>query len=330
MKLYWFCISVILLVFVSSCTTVPTSIGFPKDQDKIEKNIVDVGYEVEEFVTMSNLSHPGNRIGYRFHENLPFVHGQVPKKPETRGETIKADVLEKQYAARAGVFVNTIDVTDKKGWAEQEWTFYLVPVIDGFELLWVVETKEKGLNEYYVGQECFRLGGKSNRPWRRTIAEAPAFSEFKLWAEQQFKGEPRKSLSFVRRDNKWESIAATDERTVCRTAMGFEMDMARTGGDLTKIDETKPPFNRRGTSKFEADIDCGLVTRTNVQGDWVCGLYWENTTHISNHHPADCLHSYVNIGPLGPHSKRAIRGRIYWMKASKDELFARWQKDWVN
>jgi hypothetical protein len=60
----------------------------------------------------------------------------------------------------------------------------------------------------------------------------------------------------------------------------------------------------------------------------VCGIYLERTTHISDHHVADCLHTYVNIGPIPPHGKRAIRGKIYWMKASKDNLFTLWQKDW--
>ena len=104
------------------------------------------------------------------------------------------------------------------------------------------------------------------------------------------------------------------------------MDTARSGGDLRKITGLEP----YGPSRFEPDIDCGLVSRTDPQGTWVCALYWERTSHVTNHHPADCLHAFVNLGPLPAHSKRALRGRIYWMKASKDELLVRWLKNFEH
>lgn len=340
MKLCWFSVCLIPLLFASiNCRTIiprekqdtiPTSIEPPRSKKGIKKGIVDVGYTRVGFLSFLNQSHPGNRVGYRFFEHKPFVYGAVPKKSETRMETITAKALTKQYARRPGVFVHTIDVTNKEGWTPQTWTYYIVPVADGFDLLWVITTKDKGLNEYYSAQQCFRMSGKTNREWRRQIAETPAFSEYDLWAAQEAKGQPKTSLSFVRRNSKWEEIPATQEHIVCRTPLGLAMDTARSGGNLSKIPDIKPPFAPRHPSRFEDDIDCGLVTRSNLENNWVCALYWERTTHISNHHPADCLHSFANLGPLAPHSKRAIRGKIYWMKASKDELFARWQKDWPN
>jgi hypothetical protein len=57
----------------------------------------------------------------------------------------------------------------------------------------------------------------------------------------------------------------------------------------------EPPFQAATASIFEPPIDDGLVARCDRDGNWVNSLWWENTTHISNHHPADCLHSFVNL-----------------------------------
>lgn len=325
-KLQLFAGCLILLLFVSiGCRTImdsgkqdtiATSVEFPPSRKPGARKI---------FVSLLNRFHPGNRIGYRLFEHKPFVYGAVPKKSGRVTETITAKALERQYAARAGVFVHTIDIADE-GWVPQSCTYYIVPAADGFELLWVIETKDEGLNEYYVAQQCFRFSGRTNSKWRRGIALTPAFSEYDLWAKQEAKGLPRTSLSFVRRNNTWEEIPSAAEHIVCRTSPGLKMDRARSNGDLTKIAGMEP----YAPSRFEPDIDCGLATRSNLDDSWVCALYWQRTTHVSNHHPADCLHAFVNLGPLPPNSKRAIRGKIYWMKTSKDELFERWQKDWPD
>jgi len=337
MKSYLFglCVSALLFFGLIGCrtiafpekkSTIPTSVEFPRDK----KSITDVNEPAESFISLLNRSHPGNRIGYRCLEYKPIVYGDIPQKLQASMETVTADALQKQYAGRPGVFVYPVDITNKQDWTPQTWTYYIVPAADGFDLLWVIATKEKGLNEYYSVQQCFRATGKTNRKWRRAIAEAPAFSEYDLWAKQESDNLPKTSLSFVRRNNAWEAIAVSQQQVVCRTPLGLAMDTARSGGDLTKIADMKPSFSPRQDSSFAPDIDCGLVTRSNLKDTWVCALYWENTTHISDHHPADCLHTFVNIGPLPPNSKRAVRGKIYWMKVSKDQLFERWQKTWAN
>jgi len=301
---------------------IPTSVEAVRGEGKFDPDTYKI------FITLLNESHPDNRIGYRFFERLPFVYGDVAEN--SAAETAEANIFEKQYAKKPGVFVRTIDVTNK-GWARQKWTYYIVPAADGFEMLWVVETEDEGLNEYYSAQQCFRMSGRTNEKWRHNIALTPAFSEYDLWAEQEADGLSRTSLSFVRRNNRWEALPAIRSHLACRTPLGVKMDTARSGGDLSKVADMfayEPYANKPyEPSRFVDDVCCGLVTRTNRDNTWVCGLYWQNTTHISNHHPADCLHASVNLGPLAPHSKRAIRGKIYWTKVSKDKLFALWQKD---
>ncbi|MCL4217074.1 MAG: hypothetical protein KJ052_08750 [Candidatus Hydrogenedentes bacterium] len=73
----------------------------------------------------------------------------------------------------------------------------------------------------------------------------------------------------------------------------------------------------------DASADNGLVTRTNNDGTWVCGLFWEGTAH----HPADCLHTIVNLGPIAPNSRRAVCGKIYGFQGTKEDLLSRWKKD---
>ena len=80
-------------------------------------------------------------------------------------------------------------------------------------------------------------------------------------------------------------------------------------------------------AKMLEPIDDGPITRTNLKGTWVSGIFWEGTSHITNHHPADCLHTIVNIGGIPPHTKRAILGKIYWFQGTKSDLVKHFQRD---
>ncbi len=288
--------------------------------------LVDLDATRSNFVSFLNRLHPGNRIGYRLHEHLPIAWGHIPETNDVAGlNQDKANQLQQDFASRPGVYIHERKVREE-GWAPQDWTYYFVPVQDGFELLWVIETHEKGVNEFYSVQQCFRMSGETNIDWRREIAETPAFSEYDLWAQQTAESNEKTSLSYVRRNGTWEVLPAIDQHVVCRTPLGLELDKKRSGGNLDKITGLEP----YGPSLFEPDVDCGLATRVNQEGTWVCALYWDRTTHITNHHPADCIHSFVNLGPIPPQGKRSIRGKIYWMESSKRELYSKWQDEFAN
>lgn len=274
-----------------------------------------------DFGSFTNRNHPGNRLGYRFHEHHPYVHGPVPQTDAT--SRAAADAME-EFRSRGGVFLNSREIeSTENGWLPQLWIFHLLPVADGIELLWVVRAKEKGLNEFFAVQQCFRMSGSGNKPWKLEIAETPAFSEFELWSKEESAGEPLTSLSWIIRGGKWESLPATREHVACRTPIGLEFDRLRTGGKLEQITHLEP----YGPTRFLANIDNGLMARVSTDGKWVAGLFWERTTHISDHHPADCLHAVVNLGPIAPGAQRAIRGKIYWAKMTKEELRDRWMEN---
>jgi hypothetical protein len=280
-------------------------------------------FEGRGFATFTNRLHPDNQIGYRFHEHAPILCGQVPESLRTAGiDPDEVTTVEQSFAARPGVQKHVVHI-DQEKWAPQQWVFYLSPVDDGVELLLVVETRDTGLNEYYGIQQCFRMSGRTNADWRREIAETPAFSEYDLWNAEKKDGSRRTSLTHVLRKSEWADVPATDGTVGARTPLGMRVDTLRSGGRLDTM-PTVGPYE----AKMLDPVDCGLIVRTDKEGRWVCGIFWDRTSHVTDHHPADCLHSIVNIGGIPPHARRAIRGKIYWFKGSLGDLLERWRRDW--
>lgn len=284
--------------------------------------------EGKQIATVTNDKHPGNRIGYRFHEHTPLIWGDIPKDAESAGIVEEAIAsLQSDFAKRPKVLVNEVSIGDAD-WAPQTWTFYMAPADDGLDMLWVVETKDKGLNEYYGVQQCFRMGGVSNEEWRRQFAETPAFSEYDLWNVAEKDKSEKTSLSYVLRGGTWEALPAVREPVGARTSIGVMYDTLRAGGDLRNMLKVGPY-----EAEMLAPVDEGLVTRVNLDKTWVCGIYWERTSHVTDHHPADCLHNIVNLGGVPANGKRAIRGRIFWFEGTLEELQSRaadWSKEPTN
>ena len=273
------------------------------------------------FATFTNKAHPGNRIGYRFHEHHPIPHGHSPlSNQEANIDPEEISKLESDFNSLENVFVYNQKIDKNEYWVKQDWTYYLRPVEDGIEIIMVVQTYEEGLPEYYGIQQCFRMSGNTNEEWRKKIANTPAFSEYDLWEKDSLK---KRSLTYILRDNKWEVLPASNETVGARTPLGLAIDNLRTDGNL--MSEVGPY-----KAKMQNPVDIGLITRTDKAGKWICGIYWEGTSHVTNHHPADCLHSIVNIGNIPPFSKKAIRGKIYWFKGTKNNLSNQFYRDFVE
>ena len=272
----------------------------------------------EGFATIRNGEHAGNHVGYRFFEHTPMVYGDVPLSAEEAGfDPEQTANLEEKYASDPDTFTYEQLIEEDAHWSKQRWRFYMKPVKDGVELCLVVETFGEGLPAYYGVQQCFRMSGEGNIGWRKEVACTPAFSEYDLWEKE---GTPRTSLTYVLRDGVWQSLPAGKEAVGARTPSGLAVDLLRTNGTLQ---ERVGPYE----AKMLEPIDCPLIARTDEKGEWVCGIYWERTSHVTNHHPADCLHAVVNIGSIPPFSKRAFRGKIYWFKGSKETLAKHYASD---
>ena len=277
----------------------------------------------EGFASFANAEHPGNRIGYRFHEHVPLVLETDPTTPEqARVAEKESDEALKQFSTKPGLVVYEQEIRGERKWLDQTWTFHLAPVQDGIEMLWVVETEESELPFYYGVQQCFRMSGKSNQDWRREIAETPAFSEYDLWRSQEDSVQ-KTSLSWVLRGGQWQALPAVQDCVGSRTPLGVRIDDGRFQGS--------PPDAIGPYKAIVLDpVDGGLSTRADVTGRWVSGLFWERTSHLTNHHPADCLHAIVNVGGIPPGSRRVIRGKIYWLEGSLDDLLEHWREDFAG
>jgi hypothetical protein len=59
------------------------------------------------------------------------------------------------------------------------------------------------------------------------------------------------------------------------------------------------------------------------------GMYWERTVAISNRHPADCVHAWVDFGPLDVAESRTVWGKFYYLEGTKDDLLDRWRRDFT-
>ena len=275
-----------------------------------------------EFAAFTNRDHPGNRIGYRFHEHTPLTYGEIPM---TNAKTWAGNAPPDadRFKARPGVKSFHRRVTEA-GWIPQDWTFHLAPAADGIEMLLVVKTGEVGLPEFYGVQQCFRLTGLSNEAWRQKYARTAAFSEYDSWKAAEPGAEPT-SLTWVLRNGSLRQLPPGKETVGCRTPYGEVLDTRRSGGQLDTL-EFIGPYRARMLGTSEG----GLLLRTSLDRKWSTGIFWERTTHLSDHHPADCLHAIVNIGGIPPHGQRILRGKIYWLAGTGETLLEHWRKDFPD
>jgi hypothetical protein len=143
-----------------------------------------------------------------------------------------------------------------------------------------------------------------------------------VWNVAEKVSEPRTSLSYMLRKGAWKELPAGRSTVGARTPLGVRIDTEITGGDLASMPEVGSYHAR-----MLDPIDSGLTTRIDRERAWISGIYWQSTSHVTDHHPADCLHCIVNIGGIPPHAKRALRGKIYWFKGTPDDLLRCWKRD---
>ena len=71
----------------------------------------------------------------------------------------------------------------------------------------------------------------------------------------------------------------------------------------------------------------GLILRESNDKEWVCGIAWEDFLSVQGHNPWQCMHLSVCVGPLAPDNSKSIRGKIYLMQGSKQDLLDRYRED---
>src|SRR5262249_30120485 len=159
--------------------------------------------------------------------------GEVPQS-EAKSKAGEAKRNLEELVNRPGAKIFRRRVTED-GWVPQDWTFYLVPVSDGVEMVFLVKTGDIGLPEVYGVQQCFRLTGLSNEAWRHKYARTAAFSEFDLWRDAPA-GVEKTSLSWVLRNGDLRQLPVEKETLGCRTLLGESIDGRRSDGHLETLE----------------------------------------------------------------------------------------------
>jgi len=205
---------------------------------------------------------------------------------------------------------------EQEGLQQREITFQ--PFAEGVRI-WLTMVSREDISGSFCVQQCLRFTGSYNAAWRRSIAHLPFLSEL----DMQAMGNPNGSLTFARVEHKWYNFPA-------------QYSFLPSKAVATQLERMPAEI-----------VDHGLIVRETVsrqhappgyweqiapQAAWeqvTCGMYWERTAYLSNRHPADCVHAWVDFGPLKAGQARTIHGVIYYLSGSKDDLLRLWQKDFT-
>ena len=278
-------------------------------------------------VTFTN-SDSGSYIGYRIVEHEPEIHNQLCSDYLNQPVRGHYDVPAMDDTLIADFTVPK--ETYKQGWVKQYrdekkickiyrngvlyfryeenpglYRFVVLKAVpDGIDI-WAWLESEYEITGSYIVQSCFRLSGDTNSKWRHTIACVPELSEYDLWA----KGDST-SLTYIIQNGSYFKITDKKEKIKFTT-------------------EALIPFWDSQNIKPERKyiVPHGLIMRESPDKKNVAGMYWERTAYVACHYPADCLHSYIDLGPVKPGNKNIIHGKFYWFNGDKEDLLDHWQKD---
>ncbi|HEX6383204.1 MAG TPA: hypothetical protein VF177_00905, partial [Anaerolineae bacterium] len=186
--------------------------------------------------------------------------------------------------------------------------------------MWQRLTTPEPIEGAYCLQQCLRYTGGYNAAWRQSVARILFLSEL----DMQAMGNPNQSLTYARRDGRWFRFPV--EHTVYATRAGRQL----------LADSSLPPIDhglivRESPSRKEAPQS--YWDRVAPDARWVqvaSGMYWEQTACVSNRHPANCVHAWIDFGPLDAGQSRTVQGKFYFIDGTKDDLLAAWRKDFSS
>ncbi len=169
-------------------------------------------------------------------------------------------------------------------------------------------------------QQCLRFTGVMNDPWRQGIAHVPFLSEY----DMQAMGNANATLTWSRRANQW--LPFPVPHTVFSVANASTDEIAVSNGEIDHGLIVRESPSR----ELAPDWYFQRVAPTATWEQVSSGLFWERSVFVSNRHPADCVHAWVDLGPLAAGDSRLITGKFYFIEGSKDDLLAQWQTEFAN
>lgn len=300
----------------------------------------------EQCVTFFWNEMPQNHLGYRFLEGQPTVAEQ----PIVGYETQPVALLVDQLPVRVASHKQISSPLRKKDWltpyseanpqSPVQFTFrlsddgtahihciengdqrqrelLLQPFTHGVRI-WITLSTRETIPGSYCLQQCLRFTGMFNALWRQGVAYTPFLSEL----DMQAMGNANGTLTSARRDDQWFKFPVQHVVYPTHNALLKSHEPLGERVDHGLIVRETPSRQFAPASYWE---------RVAPNSSWdqiTSGMYWERTAFISNRHPADCVHAWIDFGPLEAGQSRTLMGVIYFMEGSKDDLLAVWQQDY--
>lgn len=79
--------------------------------------------------------------------------------------------------------------------------------------------------------------------------------------------------------------------------------------------------------KVDPNATAGLLLRQSNDKQWVMAIAWDRFLSVQGHNPWLCMHQSINVGPLKRAETRTVRGRIYILKGTLEDVVKRYRKD---
>jgi hypothetical protein len=251
----------------------------------------------------------------------PFPESAIPR-PDEYAQSWKSAYEDKTFFFRSGDDGTThFRYTDAHGTR----VAIFKPAEDGLDA-WMWLEPAKAVPGSYLVEQCLRMSGTGNTFKRRQSAFVPELSEYELWDRGEMRG-----LSYTRQGDSWRGVdplRAFAQQSKFKTVMEYYAGHSMpsytrfhtpAGLALAEVSGVYVDPGRR--------VQNGLVARESADGKTIAGMYWERSAQLSTHHPADCLHAAVDLGPASSGEPRIVRGKIYWFEGTKEDLLKHWERD---
>ena len=283
------------------------------------------------YMQLRNRLHPDQMPALRYYEFDAGNQGDIPA--DNRSAAIDArddEELLQQFAARPGARVTHFTAYADEGHTLPfEMHYHWAETTDGIDILLEIKTGDHGLPRWFLHDSEIGACGANNT--NTDYHFAPAFSEHMWWQREALNGfESMTGLAWVRRNNQWFNIAGGTKWSIVTHAQDkvkvwrkLRVDFLTEYGTAFFGPADKLPAIPGQNLTGYLMMDNGPLVRTSWDAEWVLGTYWENTAKVYTHCYADCMHTVFNIGNIPAHSRRLLRGKIYWFRGNLNDLQAK-------
>ena len=199
--------------------------------------------------------------------------------------------------------------------ADEDGTFQFdVGLEEGEEKKIVIEARDAAGN---TSRSATRHLRRRVPPWRKSIAHIPFFSEL----DMQAMGNANGTLTYTLCEGAWHQFPVPYTVYTTKAALSSQNSPQTETVDHGLILRETPP-REVAPERYWNEVAPGTSWERMT-----AGMYWERTIRVSNRHPADCLHAWVDLGPLEVGQSRTVCGKIYLIEGTKDDLLDHWRVD---